>query len=132
MQWIHDCNVSIDSDRGEVPNGHAAGEDDEEEAEQAPVLDISQPGGHVEGEVKGQGESHHHVGHGQRQDKHVGDYAAQFPAVLQRQDGESIAGEDAEHEQDIDNGPEDDVRLDGEHSVTGGVASGRGFSFIYD
>lgn len=80
---------------------------------------MTQRGGHVEGEVEGQGEADQHVGHGQRQDEHVGDDAAESSAEAQRKNRQSIASKDGDHKDAVDDGPEDDVRLDGQDTVTG-------------
>lgn len=90
------------------------------------MLQVAQCIGHVEGQVEGQREAHNHVGDGQRQDEHVGDDAAQLPAVAQRQNGQSIAAEDGQDQQAVDNPPDNDIRLNGVHSIAGRIVSGDG------
>lgn len=53
VQWVDDGNVAIHGDGYEVPDGSATGQDDEEEAQEAPNLNFSQGWTHIEGQMVG-------------------------------------------------------------------------------
>ena len=77
----------------------------------------------VERQVEGQRESNDHVRDGQGEDKHVGDDTAEFPTEAQGKDRQDVATQNGDHEDSIDDGPEDNIRLDGQDSVTGCISS---------